>query len=318
MCFMGAFVFILLLALPSAAQESGQIPVFQAGTAWVRVDIQAGEGSRLLTDLTKDDLIVYDNDRPQPILYFGHETEPLDLLLLLDVSGSMRRFLEQAASNARAALAELHEGDRVGVMCFSRRTELEQELTGDRGKVVGEIRDAVRQQSLGSGTRINPAILDAAAYMAAQTGRDPAGAPRPGRRAVLILTDNQSLNYQEPDEKVIQALLASDTVLNAIVVGRGERPKAPRPGVWVNPDFTPSDVFRIAEQTGGEALKTERADTSFRDMIESVRTRYSVQYKVPADAAPGSFRAIRVELSPSARRRHPAAWVRARRGYVVK
>jgi len=140
----------------------------------------------------------------------------------------------------------------------------------------------------------------------------------PGRRAILIVTDNLSLNYQAPDEQVVEALLKADTVLNAIVVGRGERPKPPRPGEYVNPDFTPSDVFHLAAATGGEAVKADHAGASFRDMMESVRTRYSIQYAAPPGAALNSFRRIRVDFAPEARRRYPAAWIRARSGYVVR
>jgi VWFA-related protein len=308
MFFMGLSLLILLLAAGAAAQE--ETPVFRTTTAWVRVDVQAGEGARLLADLSQNDFAIYDEDQPQRALYFGRESEPLDVLLLLDVSGSMRRHLEQMAASAREALGELRPDDRVALTLFSRNSRSEQDFTTDRQRAAGKIRDAVRVQNLGSGTRINPAILEAAAYIARQQEK--------GRRAILIVTDNQSLNYQSPDEEVIRALLAANTTLNAIVVGKGERPKPDRPGVYVNPDFTPSDVFRIASETGGEAVRAGHAGASFRDMMESVRTRYSVQYAVPAGAAPGSYRRIRVELAPEARRRYPKAWIRARAGYVVK
>lgn len=292
--------------------------MFRATTAWVRVDVQVGEKRRLVSDLTKDDFVVYDEGQPQRILYFGRESEPLDVLLLLDVSGSMRQYLEQMANNARQALAELHDGDRIGVMLFSRRTQVDEELTGSRTRVIDRLKQAVHIDSLGSGTRINPAILDAAACIAKQSAAGAANAPRPGRRAILMVTDNMSLNYQSPDGKTIEALLGADTVLNAIVVGKGERPKPVRPGVYVNPDFTPSDVFHIADETGGEAVRASHAGVFFRDMMESIRTRYSIQYSAPESAVSGGFRRIRVELTPDARRRHPDAWLRARSGYVVK
>ena len=30
------------------------------------------------------------------------------------------------------------------------------------------------------------------------------------------------------------------------------KPAPPKPGHYVNPDFTPSDIFKLADQTGGE------------------------------------------------------------------
>ncbi len=293
---------------PPQQQEPGV--VFRTGTAWVRLDVQVGVKDRLVTDLKKEDFAVYDENVPQPIGYFGRESEQLDLVLLLDVSGSMRRYLEQIAVVGRNALAQLHPGDRSAVMLFGRRSEIRETLTGDASAIERALKDATQPQDLGSGTQINPAIIAAAEYMRGSAGQ--------GRRAALILTDNQALHYRTPDEDAIRALLGADTVLNAIVVGRGERPQKPKPGQYTNPDFTPADVWHIAEETGGEAVKAEHAGASFREMIERIRTRYSIQYHAPESAAAGTFRRVRVELSPEARRRYPKAWIRARSGYFVK
>jgi hypothetical protein len=205
------------------------------------------------------------------------------------------------------------------VIEFSRHTRIEENLSADRLRVIDGLREAVREQGLGGGTRTNAAILTAAAHLQQEAAQiQVQRGPRPGRRAVLVLTDNFSMDYQMPDEKAIAALLEADAVLNAIVVGEGDRIKPPRPGRYVNPDFTQSDVFHIAEETGGEAVKATRADVSFREMMESIRTRYNVQYAAPEAAEPGTMREIRVELAPPARSRYPRAWIRARRAYVVK
>ena len=125
-------------------------------------------------------------------------------------------FLMSLATIGAFFIKEYPEG--VAVMLFSRRTAVREELTGDFGAVEREIRQAVRGQSLGSGTVINGSIIDAAHYL----GRQPVR----GRRAILILTDNQSLNYQVPDEDAIKALWEADSVLNAIVTGRLATPSA--------------------------------------------------------------------------------------------
>jgi VWFA-related protein len=275
----------------------------------VRVDVQVGVNNSLVQDLRKEDFIVYDENAPRPIEYFGREAEQLDLLLLLDVSGSMRRFLEQIAATARQALVQLHANDRAGVMLFSRRSDVRQPFSADLKQIEEELKKATKPQDLGAGTRITQAVTAAGEYMGKNAGT--------GRRAVLILTDGMSMDYQFPDERAINALLAADTSLNAIVVGRAEPPDKPKPGTYVNPDFTSADVWEMAARTGGEVLRAEHAGKTFQQMIERIRTRYSLQYRVPENAQPGSFRQIRVELSPEARRRYPKAWIRARSGYFV-
>ncbi len=265
-------------------------------------------GGRVIPDLTEQDFAVFDENQPAKIVHFGRESEPLDLLLLLDVSGSMRHSLEQMAITARLALKQLYTGDRVGVMLFARRAEVREEFTTDFGSVQDEIRDAVRDQTLGSGTAINSSIIAAARYLQDQPVR--------GRRAILMVTDNMGLNYQVPDSEVIRALYSADTVLNAIVVGRGNRPEPPKAGRYVNPDFTPPDVFKVAEESGGEAMLAGRIGDSFEQMIERIRARYNLQYPAP-EAPAGALRHIRVELTPQARKRHSDAVIRARAGYCA-
>src|SRR5207248_9503793 len=106
------------------------------------------------------------------------------------------------------------------------------------------------------------------------------------------------------------------TVLNAIVVRKGKPPEPLKPGRYHNPDFTPPDVFKLSEQSGGEAMHSGKIGETFQEMIERIRARYNIQYQAPP-AEPGSFRHVAVQLSSTARRRHPEAVVRARAGQYV-
>ena len=263
---------------------------------------------RTIPDLTEKDFVVYDEKVPQKIVHFEHESEPLDLLLLLDVSGSMHGFLTDMSTAAQAALRPLGRSDRVALMLFAREAAVRQVFTPDIDVVAPGIAAAVKTQDLGSGTAINSAIVAAAAYM----GRQPPTA----RRAILIVTDNLSLNYRISDEEVLRALYAADSTLDVILIGKRRRPDLPKPGQSFNTDFTPSDVFKLAEQTGGEAIEARQAAESFQLMIERIRLRYRLQYEAPA-AAPGSFRHIEVRLSPDAQSRHARAVLRARAGYYA-
>ncbi|MEO8132293.1 MAG: VWA domain-containing protein [Bryobacteraceae bacterium] len=310
MLFITAF-FILLPAFGQDAKvESSPPPMtFRSGVSNVRMDVQVIEGTNVVADLTKDDFAVFDDKQQQRILYFGRDAEPVSLLLLLDVSGSMKKYVEQIASVAREALHYLKQGDKVAVMIFSKGTIVRKEFTTDLDAVARDLSNLSWDERLESGTAINEALVDASRYMREHAGEA-------GRRAILILTDNLGLNYLSPDEKVIRSLYEADAVMNAMVAGKGERPEPIRPGRYANPDFTPPDVFHIADETGGEAIKVGRASATFPEMIERIRTRYSLQFHTP-EIGPAGFRTVRVELTPQAKLRHPKAEVHARKGYFL-
>jgi hypothetical protein len=264
------------IALPDA--ETG--PTFKTGVSDVRVDVQVTNGDKLIQDLSKSDFSVSDEGQPQSIVSFAHGDEPLNLILLLDVSGSMQKYIDQISLEAREA------------------------------ETARNIGGAVKDWDVGSSTMINSAVLDAAHYMDLNAG--PAG-----RRAILILTDNLSTSYRLTDGQVIRELNKADTVMNAIVTGRAIRPLPLAAGTQSNPDLTPANVYDLAERTGGEWVKAENAGDSFKDMIERIRSRYMLAYHAP-DASPGTFRHITVTLDDAARKRYPGVELRARSGYYAE
>jgi VWFA-related protein len=307
---MPLLIMLLLGSSLFAQQKDDEIPVFRASVTLIRVDIQVTvRNGKAISDFTQQDFLVFDENQPQQIAHFGRESEPLDLLLLLDISGSMRRSLEDVAAATRAALAQLRPGDRVGLMLFARRAEVVQPFTEDLRSTQNKILDSIYKQNLGSGTLINESLIAAADYMKQQ--------PVKGRRAVLIVTDNEGLNYKSPDSEVVRAMHSADTVLNALVVRKRGRPPVVNRARYTNPDFDPPDVYAISEKTGGEAVEgLGKVSEMFQRMIERIRSRYFIQYPAPP-AEPGTFRHIRVELAPQAKRKYPDATVRAREGYYA-
>jgi len=134
------------------------------------VDAEVLHDKRLVDGLKKDDFRITDGGRPQEILYFGKEEEPLDLILVLDVSPSMARVIRAVADGADIALRQLQPGDRVAVMVFDHGVLMD--FTDDFPEVGNKIRrEAMRTMST---SRIQKAIDEAALHFLKQ--------PRPRRR----------------------------------------------------------------------------------------------------------------------------------------
>ncbi len=116
----------VLAAWPVAAQWREVKPedepaLFRSDVNLVRVDAEVLLGSKALLGLKQKDFQVYDNGARREITHFSHENAPLDLLLIFDVSGSMRPVVEMVAESAQQALSQLRDGDRVGIMVSPRR-----------------------------------------------------------------------------------------------------------------------------------------------------------------------------------------------------
>ena len=64
-------------------------------------------------------------------------------------------------------------------------------------------------------------------------------------------------------------------------------------------------------------MKAERADQSFNEMIERIRSRYMLAYHEPP-STPGTFRHVAVTLTEAARKKYPLAELQARNGYYAE
>lgn len=284
----------------------------------MRADVQVTQKDRVLTGLSRTDFLLLDEGRPAEITEFGLESDPLDVLLLLDVSGSMTAYLYEVSRAAGVALQELQPADRVGVMIFSKEAKQLNALTADRAEVVTTLRSLTRLPGMGAGTAVNASIMQAVEAFRAD---EVAGNYDPRRRrAILILTDNWGLNYKLPDRVVLRALHQNSISLHAIVVGRIQKPK----GKWGEEsnddlaeeiDFSPANVFRLARETGGDVFLDLKKDQGLPEVLSRIRSRYSLYFKPSADARAGTFRKITVQLQGQAARANKNAEVRARAGY---
>jgi VWFA-related protein len=308
-------------ALPETPGESGsnqqaagvqdQTPTYHASVTDVQVDADVIDGRRHVDGLTQQDFVILDENIPQRIVYFGHSSVPLEIVLLLDVSGSVQRYLKDIAAIARSALRKLTPQDQVAVMVFSRDTWIEQSLTNDPEEIAQAIEQASHEQPFGSGTRINAAVLSASKFL--ERNRQ----ATIQRRAILIVTDNDGMSYGVRHDDVLRSLYTTDVLLDAIVVGRHPHPPVARPGAVINSDFAFDDVYPLAAATGGQVIAASKPEGRLAEVLERIRDRYSLVYHVPAAAQPGTYRHIRVQLSEAAQRKHPRAEVHARDGYYV-
>jgi Ca-activated chloride channel homolog len=265
---------------------------------------------RIVSGLSKPDFRVLDERKEQPIVQFATEEEPLDLILLFDISGSMQAVVERVASAARQAFSELRPGDRVAVMVFNSRSRVVAPFNEDLDEVDRAIREDVLGLKFGGGTFIQSAADDAAnLFLAEKRTRR--------RRAVLIVTDNFGVRTRR-EATVVRDFWEADALLTGLVV-RNPKYAAVRTATVI---MAPQNLLMmagmkgIAEKTGGDFIRSEDPAAGFAEAMRRIRSRYVLYYSLPK-AKTGTTRSIRVELSGDAARRYPKARIRARTGYVV-
>jgi VWFA-related protein len=302
------FTALLLLALASGAQET---PTFKTRVSLVHVDAEVvGEDGRIVTGFTKDDFRVLDQGKEQPILHFSSGEDPLDLILLFDISGSMKPKVQEVAAAAREGVQELRQGDRVAIMVFNTHTRLVLPFTNDLERVQQSIRSDILALPFGGGTFIQSAVSDAAKRFL----REPRTARR---RAVLIITDDMGMRTQR-ESSVVRELWEADALLSGLIVRAGVYQAVNVVSTIMNPSriAMQAGVRGIAAKTGGDFIPSGDPAAGFQESMRRIRNRYTIYYAMP-EAKPKTQRTVRVELTSQAAKQHSKAKVRARTGYFT-
>jgi Ca-activated chloride channel family protein len=307
-CLLFAVVSVAAVFSPVHAQDKDPVDVIKVRTDLVVFDTQVidSKSKRVIGDLTKDDFEVYEKGVRQQLSYFSRDELPLSIMLLLDVSGSVRPILHQIRDGARSALQHLKAEDQVAVMAFASKSELIQDFSNDRGLISKTIETATGSDRLGSGTFLGPALDEAAAHMQiAPTASS--------RRVIIIITDNIATSFGM-EKRIEEKLLDSGTVVYGLIV-RGAMGKI----------FNVVSLGQIkgvddyVKQTGGEILgaSKDEVDARLAVVIDRLRARYAIGFRPANEAATNEFRPVEIRLK-RLRSKNEKAMVLTKRGYYLR
>lgn len=170
----------------------------------VPVVVTDGVG-KLVKGLKASDFKVFEDGVEQEIAEFRTSTEPFDVALLLDTSGSTRSELNLIRRAASRFIASLRDGDRVGMIAFRTDTvagrskaavDLLTAITGDR-RALNQALDSV---ATSNGTPYYDALLGAAERLLKGGGEN-------RRRVLVVLGDGVDSTSESVFQEVEDELL---------------------------------------------------------------------------------------------------------------
>jgi len=142
----------------------------------LNVSVLDRNSGRSISQLEMEDFLVYEDGVLQQVAHFGRAETPFNLLLLLDVSGSVESFLPMMKQSAIDFTRQIRADDRIAVATFNSSVQLVQGFTNDRDAVARSIQ-MIRS---GGGTAFYDALMECIdRYM-----RDVEG-----RSAIVVFTD---------------------------------------------------------------------------------------------------------------------------------
>ena len=265
----------------------------------------------IVGDLKKEDFHLLEDGKEQKIEFFAKDLNlPLTMGLLVDTSGSMERMLPAEQQTASSFLERvMRKGDLTALISFDQDADLLTDFT-----------DNIRELERGlSRARINEP------YAPVTPGTVPNRAPRGtvfyeaiwdvsreklssevGRKAIVVLTDAVDEGSRVRLEEAIEAAQRVDAVVHILLLSDPRFTFFQGSGAGV--------ARKIAEETGGRMIEVKgekHLAEAFDQLVDELRSQYSLGYYPSNTAHDGHFRKIKIEVSRQDTR------VLARKGYYA-
>jgi Ca-activated chloride channel family protein len=291
----------LVLACVASAVALGQSPAsqqppatFKIGTQVVSLFVTVADAQRrLVPDLTKEDFDVFDNEKPQPLVFFQNETQPITVVVMLDTSGSMTGTIDLLREAAEQFLLRLLPEDKGRVGAFNDKIQFSSRFTSDRDELVADVKDL----DYGNGTKLWDAV---AASLDELKGIE-------GRRVVLVFTDGDDTESHTRLGTVIDRARAEEVMIYAI--GLESNYFNGQHMVRSKPD---SGLRKIADETGGgyfELQKTADLAPTFSRVAQELHSQYVLGFT--PTSLDGKVHKLMVRV------KKPGMTARARRSYLA-
>jgi Ca-activated chloride channel family protein len=309
--FSAAFAALAVL-IPAcvAAQNQPLPPPYQApagsSSAPIRAEVTrvnmlftvTDKKGRFVTDLTKDDFLVFENKKRQHITEFTSETDlPLRLAILVDTSNSVRErfhFQQEAAINFVNNV--MRQQDKAVVVSFDSTVEPIVDLTND----THQLEDAIRQLRPGGGTALYDAI-----YFACKQELMRDQPLYKFRRAMVILSDGDDNDSDHSRDQALEMAQRADVVIYTIST---------------NDSHVETDGDKVmryfAERTGGVVFfpfEAKDLDQSFENIANELRHQYNLFYRPEPLLNDGKYHAVQIRVKG-----RKDLIVRCRKGYYAR
>ncbi|PYS34668.1 MAG: hypothetical protein DMF75_05860 [Acidobacteria bacterium] len=252
---------------------------------------------RAIAGMQLSDFAVYEDGAERKIVNVTPTTEPFNLVLLLDVSGSVEERIDFIRKAARDFLNTASPQDRISIISFRDDIQVISGFSTDRSRLSKKLDDI----DAGGAT----ALYDALGYILSDTLKPLRG----DRTAIVILSDGDDNKSFVPFPAIIEATSESGALIYPLYVPSGLIPESsvPQPSITVDPLRTryltittraAEEGQKLATASGGVFYSIKRLEDlqkAYDDVVAQLRTAFTITYASNADGT--GHRRIRVRAN---------------------
>jgi Ca-activated chloride channel family protein len=252
---------------------------------------------RLVPDLLREDFEVYDNGKLQTLTNFDNQVTPINVVVMIDTSGSMTLALDLVKQAAEEFLIRMLPEDKGKVGAFNDKIQVKPEtglpFTNNRDQLIRSLQDL----DFGYPTR----LYDAVDYGISELKMVD------GRKVVLVFTDGADTASRLGSGDVTERSRTEEVMVYS--VGMENEYMSGNQRVRTSPD---RGLRRLSDETGGGFFMLKKKDElgpTFTRIAQELHNQYVMGFT--PETLDNKVHKLEVRL------KRPGMTARARKSYVA-
>src|SRR5689334_12852103 len=235
---------------------------------------------RAIGGMRESDFTVWENGVERRVTNVAPANEPFNLVLLLDVSGSVEERMDFIRKAARDFLRTTSPQDRISIISFRDDIQVISDFSTDRAMLSRKLDEI----DAGGGT----ALYDALGYVLSEPIRKLRGE----RTAIVVMSDGDDNKSFLPFPAILDALSESGALVYPLYVPSGLIPEGsvPKPEITIDPIRTryltlttraEEEGRKLAAASGGVYYPIHRLEDlqkAYDDVVAQLRSAYTITY----------------------------------------
>jgi Ca-activated chloride channel family protein len=272
----------------------GRVPVqaFKIGIEMVALNVTVTDPrQQFVGGLTRDDFEIYEDGLPQQLVMFSAGDVPVDVVVLLDVSSSLRGHVGIVHAAANRFVGTLRPQDRAVIVGFNQSVRALSDWTNDKTQL---------EHAVDSVDADGETALYSALYIALKSAPPdmPDGVAR--RRAIVLLSDGDDTKSLMSFDDVLRQSQQSGVSIYTIRVDTDvdtmadEWRRIRRGGV--DPKYVMNTLARATGARAFELNSLNGLGAAYSKIAEELSHQYLLAYVPNTDPAANDFHTIAVRL----------------------
>lgn len=243
------------------------------------VAVQNQEGL-FIPGLSKENFHILEDGVPQAITSFSFQQSHISIVLLVEYSAGGFDLEENAMVAAQRLVGAMKDGDWMALILFDKKPSIVQDFTQDKHALYASLQQA--RVPLSREINLFDALDDTLTRMEGVEGP---------KYIILMASGRDTLSGKTLDQTLDKIKLEKDTIIYSIDTAQALEQRQAENQMRV-----------FARMTGGKmffASSIQDYADVFRDIVQGIRSRYSISYHSTHRVQDGSWHKIQVEVIPS-------------------